>query len=140
MINDQTTCSARHPDGYAGVIPVDDLNELVRFARTACRQKGPVRMRRCANAVLRSLLCPCAWNEECVTNAIEQELVSADARQSPSCRQSGSLRGYAAMAPAYFDAGPDTPPCERNERLDRALDEALADTFPASDPIALSLK
>lgn len=43
------------------------------------------------------------------------------------------------MAPAYFDADPDTPPCERNERLDRALDEALADTFPASDPIALSV-
>jgi len=25
-----------------------------------------------------------------------------------------------------------------HEQLDRALDEALADTFPASDPVALS--
>lgn len=140
MINDQTTCSARHPDGYAGVIPVDALNELVYFARTVCRHEGPVRMRRCAHAVLRTLMCPCAWNEECVTRTIEQELVvSAHARHSPSCRRSGSLRGHAAMAPEYF-AGPDTPQCERNQRLDRALDEALADTFPASDPVALSVK
>lgn len=139
MINDQTTCSTRHPDGYAGVIPVDDLNELVYFARTVCRHKGPVRTRRCAHAVLRTLMCPCAWNEECVTRAIEQELAGADAQQSPSGRQSGNLRGYATMAPEYFDAGPDAPQGDRNQRLDRALDEALADTFPASDPVALSV-
>ncbi len=137
MINDPTTCSARHPDGYAGVIPVDDLNELAYFARTACRHNGPVRMRRCAHAVLRTLLCPCVWNEECVTGAIEQELVGADTRPSPSCRQSGSRRDNAATA--YFDAGPDAPQYARNDRLDRALDEALADTFPASDPIALGV-
>lgn len=33
---------------------------------------------------------------------------------------------------------PDTARSERDEQLDQALDEALAGTFPASDPVALS--
>lgn len=140
MISDQTTCPARHPDGYAAVIRADELDELAYFARTTCRHKGPARMRRCTHCVLRSLLCPCAWNELCITSAIEQELVRVDARQLPSCPQSGNLRGRVAVAPECFDADPGTAQCERDAWLDRALDEALADTFPASDPVALSVE
>lgn len=33
---------------------------------------------------------------------------------------------------------PDAAGSERAEQLDQALDEALAATFPASDPVALS--
>ena len=33
---------------------------------------------------------------------------------------------------------PARPPAEAAEHLDELLDEALADTFPASDPVAIS--
>lgn len=134
----QATSSSRHPDGYAGVIPVDDLEELARFAYAACRHEGPARLRRCAHSVLRSLICPCAWSEDSITRAIEQELVCADVRQRPRYRQSRSLLESMAEVPECSGADPDTAPIERDEQLDRALDEALADTFPASDPVALS--
>lgn len=138
MMNVQATISPRHPDGYAGVIPADDLNKLVRFAYTACRHEGPVQLRRCAHSVLRSLICPCAWNEDSITRAIEQELVCADGLQRPRYPQSRSFLEPMAAVPETSGTGPDTAPLERNEQLDRALDEALADTFPASDPVALS--
>lgn len=133
--NEQATSSSRHPDSYAGVIPADNLNELVYYAYTACRHKGPAQLRHCAHSVLQSLICPCAWNEECITHAIEQELIGAKILQRSERGQSQCPSSVTASVPEYPDPGPDT---ERNERLDRALDEALADTFPASDPVSLS--
>lgn len=132
-MNDRTASLARHPDGYAGVIPADDLNELVHFAYATCRHKGQVRMQNCARSVLRSLLCPCAWTEDAITQAIEQELVRADASRRPQCRRPRAVVDTMATPRGCSDTGPDA---ERRER-DGQLDQALADTFPASDPVAL---
>ncbi|MCZ7599485.1 MAG: hypothetical protein M5U09_19605 [Gammaproteobacteria bacterium] len=65
----------RPGDGYAGAIDADTLFERIRFARRYCRAHGAANARQCAIHTLRSLLCPCAWNEECIVNAIESEML-----------------------------------------------------------------
>lgn len=35
-------------------------------------------MHRCAHAAIHAILCPCAWSEECIVNAIKSELLCED--------------------------------------------------------------
>lgn len=75
MTNHPELLAPRPGDGYAGAIDADTLLERIRFARRYCRAHGAGNARQCAIHTLRSLLCPCAWNQECIVNAIESEML-----------------------------------------------------------------
>lgn len=128
----------RHPDGYAGVISTEELRDYLRYALITCRHKDATRMHRCAHAAVHAMLCPCAWNEDCIVNAVKSELLCEE-RVVGHAESEGLKHALVSrVADATRGPGSRAERRQRNERLDQALDRALAETFPASDPVALS--
>jgi hypothetical protein len=140
MTNNPGIQVPRHPDGYAEVISIEQLHDCLRYSLITCRHKDASRMHRCAHAAVHAMLCPCAWNEDCIVNAVESELLNGSfVMTQPEC---DGLKN--ALTPQVVEttrrSSTNAVPTQRNERLDAALDEALAATFPASDPVALSYR
>ncbi len=71
-----------------------------------------------------------------ITPRDRANLVSTD-DLSPADMEPDDLNDEDLAALGYADAEPD-PAEARRRHLDRELDEALAETFPASDPVAVS--
>lgn len=94
-------------------------------------------MNRCAQAAVHAMLCPCAWNEDCIVNAVESELLNGAFVMTQPERDGLKKVSTAQVAETTRRSFTNAARTQRNERLDAALDEALAATFPASDPVAL---
>ena len=78
MRNNTSVRAARHPDGYAGAISTEGLRDCRHYSLIACRHKDATRLHRCAHAAVLAMLCPCAWNEECIVNAVKTELLCGE--------------------------------------------------------------
>lgn len=75
MGHDRTGCFTKNAAGYTGVLSAEALRAWVTYSAGSCRQKQPARIRRCARTAMRALVCPCAWTEQCITDAVECELL-----------------------------------------------------------------
>lgn len=131
MHGDHAPRTAGYADGYAEVVSIGQLRDWLRFSLITCRHKDATGMHRCARAAMQAILCPCAWNDECIVNAVQSELLCAEpGKRGPASTVNGKDRPRAISV--------DKERRQRKEELDRALDEALAATFPASDPVAFA--
>jgi len=95
-------------------------------------------MHHCAQAAVHAMLCPCAWNEDCIVDAVESELVRGDTVMTHPERDGLKKASTSQVAETTGKTSTKAARTRRNERRDAALDEALAATFPASDPVALA--
>jgi len=134
MGKNQTIEIARHPDGYAEVVSIDQLDVWLRHALITCRHQDATRMHRCAHAAVHAILCPCAWNEECIVDAVKSDLLCGNPDVADP-EHDGPEQNVPETTPGDRV---ETEGRQRAEWLDQALDEALAATFPASDPVALN--
>lgn len=98
----------------------------------------------CALQVVEAMLCPCIRGDACVCRALAREF---ETRAHRACdersnidmkhRETHIVEKRSVSSSVNSDSRTDERQGERRKRLDRALDAALANTFPASDLIAL---
>lgn len=94
-------------------------------------------MHRCARAAVHAMLCPCAWNEDCIVNAVESELLCGGFVMTRPERDGLEKVSMSKVVGPTNEIPTKAARRRRDKRLDAALDEALVATFPASDPVAL---
>ena len=116
---------SRHTDGYAGAIPTDTLFEVSKAC--AANHQGAGEPRRCesARATVQAVVCPCVASEDDIMEKVAEEL------QRLMIQTTGARDTL-----SHEDACNDHDSARR--ALEAALDAALADTFPASDPVSVA--
>lgn len=62
-----------YADGYAEAIPIDELVKLARADVDSCAVKSDEVVRKCAERVVRSKLCPCAASVDSIVAAVADE-------------------------------------------------------------------
>lgn len=95
-------------------------------------------MHRCVHAAIHAILCPCAWNEECIVDAVKSEVLSGNPGVADPEHDGPKDAPVSQVVEPTPGSCTKTERRRREEGFDQALDEALAATFPASDPVALS--
>lgn len=129
---------------YGLAIPLARLYESAIHPGPDCHPDSGEQPSACALRMVEAMLCPCIRGDACVCRALAREFENRAHRT----RDERSKVEMKHRRTRIVDKPPVTPVVnpdnrtderqdERRKRLDRALDAALADTFPASDPIAL---
>lgn len=129
---------------YGLAIPLAQLYERANHPGPDCHPDSSVQPSACALRVVEAMLCPCIRGDACVCRALAREFEysahrtrAARRRVDMTHREIRTVDKPPVTPLVNPDQRVDERQDERRERLDRALDAALADTFPASDPIAL---
>jgi hypothetical protein len=62
-----------HKDSYSEAIPIDDLVKMAATDIKACNVHSDTAIRKCAEKVVRSELCPCASSVDSIVDAVVEE-------------------------------------------------------------------
>lgn len=129
---------------YGLAIPLARLYERAAHPGPDCHPDSGEEPSACALRMVEAMLCPCIRGDACVCRALAREFEEHAHRVHKGRRRvdmKHRQRRVVDKRPVAPLVNPDIRTeewqDERRKRLDQALDVALADTFPASDPFAL---